>query len=72
MEKIKCGMCRKHITDKTEVEYSEWYREFFCDPKHALTYYMDQAQSRPLEFDKDSLRRLGLVLKNGMLYIKKL
>lgn len=72
MEKIKCGMCGKHITNKTEVEYSEWYTEFFCDPNHAATYYMDQAQSRPLEFDKDSLRSLGLVLKNGILYIKKL
>lgn len=43
MEEIKCGMCGKHLTEKTEVEYSEWYTEFFCDPNHAVTYYMDQA-----------------------------
>ncbi|MBU8573740.1 hypothetical protein [Bacillus pumilus] len=70
MGKIKCGMCGKHITDKTEVEYSEWLTEFICDPKHALTYYMDQAQSRPLEFDKDPLNRLGVKLENGTLYTK--
>ncbi|AVM24290.1 hypothetical protein [Bacillus pumilus] len=70
MEKIKCGMCGKHITDKTEVEYSEWYTEFFCDPKHAITYYMDQAGSKPMEFDKDSLKILGIKMENGMLYTK--
>ncbi|MBU8607800.1 hypothetical protein [Bacillus pumilus] len=70
MEKIKCGMCGKHITDKTEVEYSEWYTEFFCNPIHAVTYYMDQAQSRPLEFDDDSLKRIGVKLENGLFYTK--
>lgn len=70
MEKIKWGMCGKNITDKTEVEYSEWYAEFFWDANHAVSYYMDQAQSRPLEFDKDSLKRIGVKLENGLLYTK--
>lgn len=70
MREIKCGNCEKSITNKTEVEYSEWLSEFFCDPDCATTRYFDFMGSTPFYFEDYGMRKDGLLLKKGKLFQK--
>lgn len=65
---VKCGACEKDITNKTEVEYSGFLTEYFCNPDCATDRYFDYMQSTPFQFEKDKMRERKLTLKNDKLY----
>lgn len=69
MEKIKCYSCNKPITNKTQIEYSNWLQEYFCDPDCAANTYFNYMESSPLALDlKDELKERGIKIVNGKLY----
>jgi len=52
MEPIRCANCGKELTDKTEVEYSEWLTSYFCSPDCAADKYFDLMGSAPVDFSE--------------------
>ncbi|MBL5769229.1 hypothetical protein MXL46_14080 [Heyndrickxia sporothermodurans] len=62
---IRCGRCNKPITNKTEVEYSQEYSEFYCKWDCAVEAFFDRARCVPFDFkDKD------VEIKRGKFYWK--
>ena len=69
MEPMRCKSCGKELTDKTEIEYSEWLGEYFCNPDCAKNHYFDYMGSRPVDLsDKEFLRDEGIKIVKGRLY----
>ncbi len=68
MHEVICGYCKKPITDETEVEYSEYLTEFFCNPDCAKNEYFEQMQSSPFEFSEANVSRKNLAIENGKLF----
>lgn len=50
-EKVRCALrrCNKVLTEEMDIEYSAELDFYFCCPDHAVDYYFDQMQSRPLD-----------------------
>lgn len=71
MTEILCGSCKKPITNKTEVEYSEEYGEFYCNWDCALEELFNKARCTPFDFkDKEQLKDKEVEIKNGRLHWK--
>ncbi|KAF6565338.1 hypothetical protein G9G63_09265 [Paenibacillus sp. EKM202P] len=68
MDVIKCGRCSEEITNKTEVEYSEEYGEFYCNYKCAIDEFFDRARCTPFQFEADEMSKKQVVLKRDKLY----
>lgn len=68
MDKVLCKRCEKPITSKTEVEYSDWLTEFFCDNECAMEHYLEYMGSTVFEFDEYSLEKAKVTFKDGKLY----
>ena len=49
---MRCGNCGKKITKKMEIEYSRDFTNVFCCPDCATTFYYEQAESRPVDYDE--------------------
>ena len=51
---VKCALktCDKEITNKTEVEYSEYLGAYFCNFDCAVEHFMDYLQCYPFSFDE--------------------
>lgn len=47
---IFCAFCKKRITKKSEIEWSDHFTEAFCCPDCAMSFYFDQAGSRPIDY----------------------
>lgn len=70
MEAIICGSCKKPITNKTEMEYSDEINEYFCNPDCATNKYFDYMRSRPIDFSIDDGTE-EFVIKKGKLFEKE-
>ncbi|MFB0831518.1 hypothetical protein ACEU2D_18185 [Brevibacillus laterosporus] len=70
MNVIKCGKCDKEITNKTEVEYSEEYGEFYCNFECAVDDFFDRARCTPFQFEEHELKENKVKLVRGKLYHK--
>lgn len=70
MEALKCYSCNKELTNKTQIEYSNWLKEYFCDPDCAVNSYFNYMESTPLDLDlsRDELKERGIKLERGKLY----
>jgi hypothetical protein len=67
---LHCGYCGKVLTNKTEIEYSRWLCEFYCNPDCAMSRYFEYCGSTP--FDEESYDDYGIkVLPDGRLYKKQ-
>ncbi|MCM3492870.1 hypothetical protein M4D52_05370 [Paenibacillus lactis] len=67
-EAIKCGYCDKELTDKTEIEYSQYNSEFYCNPDCAKSAYFEAMGSSPLDLtDKQLLKEHNIKLSKGKL-----
>ncbi|WP_303984259.1 hypothetical protein [Niallia circulans] len=71
MSEIICGntTCKKQITNKTEVEYSEEFSEFYCNWDCALEALFEKARCAPIDLqDKKQLKEKDVELKKGKFY----
>jgi len=70
IEKLKCYSCNKELTNETQIEYSNWLKEYFCNPDCAADSYFNYMESYPfnLDINKDELKERGIKLVNGKLY----
>lgn len=69
MTEILCGGCKKPITNKTEVEYSQEFTEFYCNFDCATEALFERARCTPFDLkDKDELKEKEVVLKRGKLH----
>lgn len=50
-EPVLCGSCQSPIKVITEVEYSDYLGEFFCNPDCATDRYFDIMRSTPLDLE---------------------
>jgi hypothetical protein len=66
VEPVICGSCKNPVTNKTEVEYSDWINEYFCNADCATNRYFDYMQSRLIDFESDS----DFVIRKGQLFEK--
>lgn len=74
MSEIICGSptCKKKITNKTEVEYSEEFSEFYCNWDCAVEALFDKARCTPFDFkDKKQLSDTDVELKRGKFHWKE-
>lgn len=70
MRALVCKTCKKELTNKMEVEYSEWFCEFFCCSNCATQYYYEQAGSISIDLtDKGILKDHVITIKNRYLMI---
>lgn len=67
MKELKCGNCKKILTNDMEIEYSEECCEYFCNPDCATNFYYDYMRSKPI--DIENLEN-GIIVDNGKLYKK--
>lgn len=49
-DRIQCVFCKKDITDKDEIEYSEEHCEYYCCPDCATTMYYEYEGSKHFSF----------------------
>ncbi|ONK21211.1 hypothetical protein BLX87_23060 [Bacillus sp. VT-16-64] len=71
LREITCGNCGKPITTKTDVEYSRFYSQFYCNYNCALNDFFDRAQCTPFDFtDKQQLSFKGIEIKKGKFHWK--
>lgn len=71
MNQIICGSstCKQQITNKTDVEYSQEYSEFYCSWDCALEALFDKARCAPFDFkNKEELRDKDVELKRGRFF----
>lgn len=69
-EAIKCARsaCGKEITNKTEVEYSQEFSEFYCNYDCAVDALFDRARCTPFQFEQDEMNENEVELRNGELF----
>ncbi len=48
---IRCGFCKKEITDVAEIEYSREHNEYYCCPDCATSKYYEYEGSIKIDFD---------------------
>jgi len=67
-EIIKCESCGKEISNKTEVEYSQYLSAFFCNFDCAVEHFMDYMQCTPFSFDPHEMKGKQVRLVRGKLH----
>lgn len=71
---IICGnpTCKNQITNKTEVEYSDEYSEFYCNWDCAVESLFDKARCVPFDYkDEAELQSKDIDIKKGNFYWKE-
>ncbi|GFN32515.1 hypothetical protein PCURB6_27750 [Paenibacillus curdlanolyticus] len=71
-EVLTCKTCEVELTDKMELEYSQFVTEIFCSPDCAKQYYFEYMGSSPIDLtDKHELKDKGIrVVKGKIVGIK--
>lgn len=65
-EIMTCGDCGNELTNSTEVEYSQFLTEYFCNPNCAQNRYFEYMGSSPVDFTNlDD----GIVVSNGRMFM---
>lgn len=60
-EAVKCGKCKKEITTRTEVEYSEELTEYYCNYDCAVERFFDYMRCTPFQFEEDLGKELTVI-----------
>ena len=70
MKPLLCRNCNKELTTKTEIEYSRWLTEYFCNTECATNHYYNYLESTPVNLtDKTELKNREIIIKKGCLLI---